>query len=629
MFLVHLWKEWRDHRMLVLAQMLIVAVGSGLIVWLTGDPDTGGEAQRMLAPAVLLLASVTTLLLGGDLVAGELRRGKHRLLSRLPDAVPRAFLAKVVALVLSGVVAAAVGLLSAELVWRSVGTGGLDLWTSETWLGGSAWILVAFPIVAVWTLAASCWIRQGSLALPGAVIVLGVVLLPFAWIVRWHPDIRPLPFDLVAVPAVIGVAGLVAAYRSFTRGLRFGGGGASAIAVLPLALLLCVPAWGLGYRRLVQWTTVRPEAQSFQIGEVLLGEGGRFAFVEARNSSDHWTKPPYRTLAVNLRDGSWRDTGVSWEDGDALMTPAFAAPDCQYRTVAIGGAGGPRLFLDGRTGRDGARLSTSADRQAGQGRLRELARETSSLTFDGGRKAWFHRGVLEVSGDDGQVEPVPWNPLDRPLHPCGDGFLFRPANKSSGSPRYFDLNLMTQVEPDWPWWECSVLIRKDRWIVSRRSGDSAPVLWNPLRRTFEEAPFLEKNDRVIAVLGSGDLVVGAPVGDGGKERLTLVSPHTAVRTRLLFEDLSPAETLRLPLGRSAWTTPEEDPVLVLDSEEGQGYGRLDRSGGRIDRLLIRMSVYDRFVACIDKETALIVTDDGHALARARFSSDEVEILFPR
>ncbi len=57
--------------------------------------------------------------------------------------------------------------------------------------------------------------------------------------------------------------------------------------------------------------------------------------------------------------------------------------------------------------------------------------------------------------------------------------------------------------------------------------------------------------------------------------------------------------------------------------------RLDASAGRIVRLPSFSSGGSSFVACFDEETALVITDDGRSLARARFGSDELEILFPR
>ena len=383
---------------------------------------------------------------------------------------------------------------------------------------------------------------------------------------------------------------------------------------------------------------MRPEDPGFRIRWACLGEGGNFAFLEANNCLNAWDHPPLHTLAVDLRDGSWREIGeVSGPDSAMRNHPsslllgtgtALGRWDTQYPTVLVGSGKGPTVLLDGRTGRELAIPSADARLEAHWKRLRDFVVSAPGRYFNGGLKVWFRDGKLETWGDTGQLKSVPWNLENRPFFPWGDGFSFVPSGGDPSRCHFFDLNLMAVVEPDWPTRDYIELIRGDRWILSKRDDPPEPVLFDPVTRTFEEASFLKEDDRLVSTLECGDLVVGTPVGTDGRHRLELVSPETAARRPLFFEDHSPAEVRRCGIGLNHLRTPGGRPILRLFLADGIRYGRVDGVAGRIDRLPAFSPWVGGFVACFDEESALVVTETERSLGRARFGGDEVEILFP-
>ncbi|MBI4881462.1 MAG: hypothetical protein HY812_17640 [Planctomycetes bacterium] len=631
MFLIHLWKEWRDHRSLFLAQCAIVAIGAGLVAGLT----PGENWHSVVLPSVLALAAIVALLLGGELIAGEIRREKHRLLARLPGALAAAFCAKVGVFVFFAVLCGAIGVAVGSVVHAAAA--GPHYHVPAVGIGATvqqAWVIAALAAVAAWMLATSCWIRHGSLALPGALVLLAVVLLPLAWIERSNLGFSLLPSDHVLILILLLLAGLLAAYRSFTRGLRHGGaGGAALLHGLPLAVLLCVPAWGWGLHRLDQWRTVDPGDRDFRIIDALLGRTGQLAFVVAVNESSQWDCVPDHCLVVDLRDGSWTEpfSDPLGYFGDDLVRrcPGLRCGQqdlIPYSRYEPDGNGFARqsTWLDGATGALLPPPGNAREEAAFTERLRRNERATTTLRFGNGRTAWFLGDRLEVADPDGCVGTLPWDPADWPSWVAGEGIAVRRRFEPPEQRRFFDLNLGRIVVVDDAIADfLRLLPRSSRWLVGdARRGVRSFVEWDPVQRSTCAAQFLEPGERVVDILDDGVLLVTSPVERADWRHVLLVSARDGSRTLLRFADGTPAVVGGLG-GLRHWT-PGGRRILPGSDANGRFNARLDRTTATFSR-----AAEGRVIAPFDEDTALVITADERSLARVRFGSDEVEILFPR
>ena len=112
----HLWKEWRDHRAVILgicALLPPVVFAAILLVpkGLFALPTAGAAAGLAIA----------ALALGADLVPDEVRRGTISFLRRLPDGLGAVFAAKAALLVGTLALSAALGYTAASLAERAAG----------------------------------------------------------------------------------------------------------------------------------------------------------------------------------------------------------------------------------------------------------------------------------------------------------------------------------------------------------------------------------------------------------------------------------------------------------------------------------------------------------------------------
>lgn len=489
MFLAHLWKEFRDHRGLFGAQLLIVVLGCGLLAWFTPYD----EWERFLLPQMLAFACVASLMLGGDVFAGEARRGKQHLLARLPGALRMSFLAKLSVLLLAVGLTTGLGVLTGSLVRTLFPGDATELWFGGVWLMSPAWMGAAFAVLAAWTLATSCWIRHGSLAFPGACVLLALLAVPFYLTHRGLPGLWPTLGELWTVSLIVAAAGLTAAYLSFTRGHRSATCAATAARVLPIALLLCLPAYGLGYQRVRDYTSIDPGDERFRITGARVGETGRFAFVNAQNGG-LFSGTPSHALVVDLEDGSWSEPLFSmWNMGRG---GSFHGAPLPLGTVRFQPSGTQHIdlarLLDGRTGRVVPAPTTPEDRERQAALLLEMQLAKEYATRSLADVFTIGRDTYGLKTLDGSWSHLPWDQACfRPFfglrdgqvlvesHPDADGRmelgLVEPASGTHRSLRFEDgssalvRSAFTGFRLQTPGGRLVVALRldEDRWTFAR------------------------------------------------------------------------------------------------------------------------------------------------------------------
>ena len=306
-FSLYYWKEWRDHRAIVIGFLVTMPVLLGLAGALLDRRTFLGRGTQFFIVAASLL--VAALAIGADLVPGEARRGKLGFLRRLPCDLHRAYLGKLAFLVSVYALFPADSCGVAWLVGRAVGyeaTTGLALVDLPVWLvsGGLA--------VVLWAFVVSCWLPRGALAVPAALLVLGVFALPVVLARLRYPALDPHAGTWFAV---LALAAPVVGWWSFVRGRRFGRGiGASAWRGLLALTLLFVPAYGRTAVDLHDLFHLDPRDGDFTMEAGWLGEGSRYAFVNvAAHGATH-------AVVIDLQTGEWRRDG---DIGDHFSHPAW------------------------------------------------------------------------------------------------------------------------------------------------------------------------------------------------------------------------------------------------------------------------------------------------------------------
>lgn len=303
-FLSHLWKEWRDHRAVVLgvvallppvlfAAMLLIPEGTVAL-------PTAGAATGLV---------IAALALGADLVPGEIRRGTIMFLRRLPGGLGPIFLAKAVLLLGALVLSGALGFGAANLAQRVAGRPALALdWTYAP---------EAFAVV-LWIFAVAMWLPRGELAVPATALCLGAFVLPMHLLLEANPGLR-LPVSTLSVGRwALVPAALLVAWLSF-RGRRFGGAWGSAWRGLLITLVLFTPAWGYVANRVGDWRHFDPRDPQCRLSWGYVGVGGRYAFLNGSCGG------PNHAILVDLRDGTWSMIGTP-RDEFRVGAAAWLAP---------------------------------------------------------------------------------------------------------------------------------------------------------------------------------------------------------------------------------------------------------------------------------------------------------------
>ncbi len=327
----HLWKEWRDHRAVILgilallppvlfAAMLLIPEG------MVALPTAGAAAGLAIA----------ALALGADLVPGEVRRGTILFLRRLPSGLGAVFAAKAVLLVGALALSAALGFGVGNLAQKVAGRPAVALdWTYAP----------EALAVALWIFAVAMWLPRGELAVPATALCLGAFVLPMHLMLQWNPGLK-LPAAALDMGRWALVPGaLLVAWLSW-RGRRFGGAWGSAWRGLVVTLLLFTPAWGYVAGRVGDWRYFDLDDPACEIDAALPGAGWRYAFLNARCGG------PNHAVVLDLKTGDWRKAGAPgdhfWPPRGAGVYPVLALDE----EAARDRRGVWQHYYDGATGEE-------------------------------------------------------------------------------------------------------------------------------------------------------------------------------------------------------------------------------------------------------------------------------------
>lgn len=289
---LYYWKEWRDHRSVVIGYAIAMPVLLGLAGALLDRQTFHGQGTQVFIVAASLL--VAALAIGADLIPGEARRGRLDFLRRLPCDLHRAYLGKLAFLVSVYALFPAYGYGVAWLVGQAVG------YETTASVNIPAWVATGGLALVLWAFVVSCWLPRGALAVPAALLVLGLFALPVVLACLRYPALDLQADWLVVLAAAAPVVG----WWSFAGGRRFGRGiGASAWRGLLALALLFAPAYGRTALDLHALFHLDPGSEHFRMESGWLGEGNRYAFV---NVAAHGAK---HAVVIDLRTGEWRRDG--------------------------------------------------------------------------------------------------------------------------------------------------------------------------------------------------------------------------------------------------------------------------------------------------------------------------------
>jgi hypothetical protein len=292
-FALYYWKEWRDHRAVVIGFAIAMPMLLGLAGALLESRIYHGQGTQLFIVAASLL--VATLAIGADLVPGEARRGRLEFLRRLPCDLHLAYLGKLAFLLSAYVLFPAYSSGVAWLVGQAVGpepTPAVEI---------PGWVISGGLALVLWAFVVSCWLPRGTLAVPAAALVLGLFALPVVLACLRYRTLDIQADWLVVLAAAAPVVG----WWSFAGGRRLGRGiGASAWRGLLALALLFAPAYGRTALDLHRLFHLDPHGAHFVMESGWLGEGNRYAFV---NVAAHGAK---HAVVIDLSTGEWRRDGA-------------------------------------------------------------------------------------------------------------------------------------------------------------------------------------------------------------------------------------------------------------------------------------------------------------------------------
>ncbi|MEZ6038701.1 MAG: hypothetical protein R3F29_14560 [Planctomycetota bacterium] len=425
--LVHLWKEWRAQRALLLAYTGLVFTCLCLGLWLAPRHHWFEEGFGVHALSWFVLAGVIGVVgfAAPGLVRSEFGQKDDQFVRRLPGALAPAFGGKLLFLVLTVLLLPLLGLLLGELFVEAVGGNWNDLllwrWAGNWWAppdNGPVWNV---PELATWSCIALCcvpwiwaigtWLPGGRMAMLGTVLfalLLGVsvfaVLRQSPGLTQWLPWLSWL--------WVIPPTGLIVAAVSWLRGRRGGGALRSArFGLLTTAALSSPFAIWLGT---AAWRYRHPDLQALtELRVCAISPSGRFALAHGAEHENFLGVP----LRIDLATAAAEQLdGIGVACTPELLRPTPLAMDAEQRYWRLMGNDLVTSVLDLESGErtvvdyDWKRRTVQAGGPLGD-ELVVQQREASRLCAPGGQQVAFCGDKMIVTlpnGDRlGQASPLP------------------------------------------------------------------------------------------------------------------------------------------------------------------------------------------------------------------------------
>ena len=624
MLRIHLWKEWRELRLLFLMSAgVLLALPAGL-AWAL--PKSGAIDLPWFAIAMY----VGALVLGSELVGGEGRRRHLDYLARLPKALPSALVVKCSILVLGVVAFGVIGYAAEVLIAVITNTESVRLDRYEVTLG--MWAVA----LAGWLLATSCWRPAGLSSFALTLILTGLLTAPLVYFAHGRVGIAPVPLDVEATGVYAIAAGLALCWFGFRAALPRPREGRRLPVYAAAVGLAFVPLYGVGASNIWRWHHVDADSSDITIhSPAFVGSGQKLAFLTLETNL--LRGGVHYAVVVDLETGAWRQVGPSlgvWNtlhgvDRGFSFQPTGGPTPLLVRIQVS--PDGERLvdsqdLVDGRSGRVLATGARHRFDDLPDGLLLEAAQELSPYRTGDGAQFFVQDERLWVVQKDGTREELPLAEGDYPFAPAGLGF--RLANTSGTlTRRYFDLNRRRVFELDVR--NSYAVIRDGAWVsvgsgsmlVSGRQEEWR-LYWP---ETGELAPVrgLNIGDKLGPLVDARRFVVYRKYQTG----LWLVDPESGTRTPLAAPQLEGKIVKVNSRHLTQWLgTPSGVPIVRIDlGEEQVCFGKIvDEELICTPPLLGRVDI----VSCQDEESLVVVVKQ-RTLERLYFGRDDRQVLFPR
>jgi hypothetical protein len=646
--LVHLWREWREHRPVLLgiagAIPFLTALGFGCL---------GVGASRWVDAAPIFVvgsAVLAALALSTELYAGDVSRGTFALTRRTPGGPARAFAGKALALVLAiGIAATWGGVSFLVALYLKTNPNASEWWLRReyvlgvAWRGlvaGETWMPVALLLtLSTWILLVSTWVPRGASATAGALLLLALLALP--GVVMWHDApasflerwLRPWP----GLPILFATALGLAAWCG-TRALARPSPHVRAVAVALPAVLLCAgTAYGFAVNDWHRLTSIDPLDPSAVLAEPVLARGGRFAYANVHHVDLPGASRPIR---IDLSNGRWEDVGTlgervlaSWGlpgrgtgvaersiDGEALVEIVPIAGD----------AGAPCRIVDATRGVDLTSMAYNVhlDRIVDPVLERivdEEARRRTPVRLSDGRRAWPWREEIRVGNADGTFET---RPIPKELRFLNWATVFGWSGYATQQV-YLDVDTMSLVA----WRSGSTQGMNEGWSAHvglvQRSETGKPR-WNEIEMesgTERPSRLFADQDRSPHVLSRRTaLVVELPKSGRGSGRLVRVDLTTGDHTPVTIAGAAPESMA------DVWVIARDGDRVVLHTLPGWA-GAGGRNGTALyresdNRLLSWTPRGWSFLGLLDDEHGVWL-DDGARLVKVTLGTNDSTLLFGR
>lgn len=634
---VHLWKEWREHRPVLLGIAIAVPLVSlaALVGLSSAVPGLVYAAPAFVAGSVALAA----LALSTELWAGEQARSTLAFLRRQPRGLPLAWAAKSVAYLLAVALAAAWGAVSfwaavrvvagadsAGLAWDALGK------DPRTFLWPAC-----VAVAGAWVLLVSTWIPRGAAAAGAAAILLGAIGFPAWWLWGehggfWRSMARSIPLGLL----VAGAVPLLLTGWCALSGLRLSRGTWGA-AWRGLAVVAVLASGGYVWAASAydRWAHVDPWDPEARISSAWIGRGARFAFVNLQREDDTSTRRPLR---VDLATGATVDIGtagqdvyppfpVMWQTAPAGSTGSRPSSSLVGIHPAGGWMDGTKVtvrWLDSETGVEVARRPAWPRSSDVVERFEADLRRDSAVRGPDGRRAWVANGKVRRETPDGGVEDVVLPGGARPLEVgCGPSWL------AAGG----DRGLEWAVDPFadegsrlHPWRARNLSQTLDARRVLRASfAERKRQWWIVDADTGSETPapgFTPDDAFTLRVTSEWALT-------WNRDRLVRVDWPSGARRPVGCVPSLPGETLS---ARPFGSTAAGRLVIALtdDTHRAFAYAVYDEATNRLDRvtLLHGLAAGYTFLAADGERGAWVLFHDLQ-IHRIEWGSPKYEVVFPR
>jgi hypothetical protein len=649
-FFAHLWKEWREHRWILVAIAAAILLLMGGAAWLLGE--RASEFWRATPAVVAGGTALTVLALATELFAAEGRRDGFGFLRRTPRALGTAFVAKIAFFLCA---CAATALWSAAMLvlfTRLVG-GDAAVQTVLSDLDAPVTLLATAGAVTLglWIVMTSTWVSRGATAAGAALLLLALVGAPGFWFLHENPEF-PVPVAL-RTAVLIGLIGvpLVGTAWSLLRGLRFARSAWSPTwRGLLLVTAFAAPCYAAGAHRLQRWLDLAPDDEDAAFSDSYLGNNGRFLFLNVTRRPEYQLKPgeapPMRPFRIDLETGEAVPLGPLgshvgipndlYYAGWSTRRPPVSA--VYVMLIHDGTSTLPTLrWIDADSGRLLKTLPWDVFTDEVRRPLRNDLRRMSSVRTPDGRPLWVFDGKVEHDGPDGTViHPLPRNV--RAMWSDGAGwrgydsetknYVWISGADPEGRPlvQPMPAALTRDAMPVY------LRLDADRYISRphrTKANHLSPIWWLVAATTGTKVPLLELDglDSMVTLLHSGSVLIHRGSNEKHKGGPALLDPTTGAVREIAWPLSGDCVASFEAAGRSGsanglvfWATTEKGACAVC---------RLDpETGAVLSWVPVPPKTWGIYLGSTDEATGLFQMG-GPSIRRITWSSGKLETLYPR